>query len=80
MARGLLAVLHGRVFHRCAVQRQQVIAQLTVGMRVLLPSGNILLLVRRERSMWVCSYTQMARQRGEVEFTGAWLRRWAQRV
>jgi hypothetical protein len=54
--------------------------KLAVGMRLMLPSGNILVLVRRERSMWVCQYTQMARQRGEVEFTGAWLRKWARRV
>ncbi len=48
---------------------------LQVGMRVLLPSGNIVLLVRRERAEWVCTYTELARARGEVVFTGAWLRR-----
>lgn len=49
-------------------------------MRVMLPSGNILVLVRRERAFWICEYTQMARQRGEVEFTGVWLRRWGRQV
>lgn len=53
---------------------------LRAGMRVMLPSGNILVLVRRERAFWVCEYTSMARQRGEVEFTGVWLRRWAREV
>lgn len=57
-----------------------MIEQLAVGMRLMLPSGNILVLVRRERAFWICEYTEMARQRGEVEFTGVWLRRWARRV
>jgi hypothetical protein len=52
-----------------------VIDLLQVGMRVLLPSGNIVLLVRRERAEWICTYTELARARGEVVFTGAWLRR-----
>lgn len=49
-------------------------------MRVMLPSGNIVVLRRRERAHWVCDYHAMARQRGEVEFSGAWLRRWARQV
>ncbi len=53
-----------------------MIVALHTGMRVMLPSGNILVLRRRERSFWVCEYTAMSRQRGEVEFTGAWLRKW----
>ena len=57
-----------------------MINTLHVGMRVMLPSGNILVLVRRERAFWICEYTQMARQRGEVEFTGVWLRRWGRQV
>jgi len=52
-----------------------VIIRLRIGMRVLLPSGNIVLLVRTSGSEWVCEYTTLARARGEVEFSGAWLRR-----
>lgn len=54
--------------------------RLRVGMRVRLPSGNVLVLVRRERAAWICEYTANSRQRGEVEFTGAWLRRWGRQV
>jgi hypothetical protein len=57
-----------------------MITTLHIGMRVMLPSGNVLLLVRRERATWVCEYTVLARQRGEVEFTGMWLRRWGRVV
>ena len=44
------------------------------GMRVQLPSGNVIVLLRRERMHWVCQYTDHARARGEVEFSGLWLR------
>lgn len=53
-----------------------MITTLFVGMRITLPSGNSLVLLRRERAFWVCEYTATSRQRGEVEFTGVWLRRW----
>lgn len=53
-----------------------MIAALRAGMRVRLPSGAVLVLLRRERTQWVCEYADMPRQRGEVEFTGVWLRRW----
>lgn len=52
-----------------------MISTLHPGMRVMLPSGNILCLVRRERTEWVCQYTALARARGEVLFTGVWLRK-----
>lgn len=57
-----------------------MIEVLTTGMRVMLPSGNILVLVRRERAEWVCEYTEIARARGEVVFTGEFLRAYARRV
>ena len=57
-----------------------MITTLHTGMRVLLPSGNTLVLVRRERALWVCEYTCNSRQRGEVEFTGVYLRRWGRAV
>lgn len=57
-----------------------MITTLHVGMRVMLPSGNTLVLVRRERAFWICEYAASARQRGEVEFTGVWLRRWGRVV
>jgi len=57
-----------------------VITTLHAGMRILLPSGNTLILVRRERAFWVCEYSAASRQRGEVEFTGVYLRRWGRAV
>lgn len=57
-----------------------MITTLHVGMKVLLPSGNMLILVRRERAFWVCNYSAASRQRGEVEFTGVYLRRWGRQV
>lgn len=51
-----------------------MIEALATGMRVLLPSGNVVALVRRERTEWVCEYTALARARGEVIFTGLFLR------
>lgn len=53
-----------------------MIEVLTAGMRVLLPSGNVITLVRRERTEWICEYTELARARGEVVFSGVFLRRW----
>ena len=51
-----------------------MISTLRSGMRVALPSGNVIVLLRRERMHWVCEYTDHARARGEVEFSGVWLR------
>ncbi len=45
-------------------------------MRVRLPSGNVLVLVRRERAYWVCEYAPGCKARGEVEFSGVYLRKW----
>lgn len=53
-----------------------MIATLHTGMRIRLPSGNTLVLVRRERALWVCEFAPGAKQRGEVEFTGVYLRKW----
>jgi hypothetical protein len=57
-----------------------MIETLTAGMRVLLPSGNVVALVRCERSEWVCGYTALARARGEVVFTGLFLRTYGQQA
>lgn len=57
-----------------------MIEALTIGMRVLLPSGNVVVLLRRERTEWVCEYTELARARGEVIFTGLFLRTHARQV
>lgn len=57
-----------------------MIEQLVPGMRVMLPSGNIVILVRRERTEWICEYTELARARGEVIFTGVFLRKYARQV
>lgn len=57
-----------------------MIEALATSMRVLLPSGNIVVLVRRERAEWVCEYTEMARARGEVVLTGVFLRKYGRQV
>jgi hypothetical protein len=57
-----------------------MIEMLQIGMRIMLPSGNIIRLVRRQRTEWVCEYTEIARARGETIFTGAWLRKHGRRV
>lgn len=53
---------------------------LTPGMRVMLPSGNVIALVREERGEWVCEYTELARARGEVILTGVFLRKYGRQV
>ena len=57
-----------------------MIETLATGLRVVLPSGNVIVLVRRERTEWICEYTEQARARGEVIFTGLFLRTYARRV
>jgi hypothetical protein len=57
-----------------------MIEVLTPGMRLMLPSGNVITLVRWERPEWICEYTELARARGEVIFTGVFLRKYARRV
>ena len=57
-----------------------MIEALATGLRLMLPSGNVIVLVRRERTEWICEYTELARARGEVLFTGVFLRKYAQRV
>jgi|GEM_PF-5160829 len=52
-----------------------MIDRLRPGMLLRLPSGREVLLVRRNGVEWVCQYAE--RVRGEVEFSGAWLRRYA---
>jgi hypothetical protein len=51
-----------------------------VGMRIMLPSGNIVVLVRRERGVWICEYTEHSRARGEVSFGTGWLRKYGVRA
>lgn len=53
---------------------------LRAGMLIRLPGGNIVRLVRRERTDWVCEYTEGAGARGEVWFAGAFLRKYGRRV
>lgn len=57
-----------------------MITVLHTGMRVLLPSGNIIVLVRRERMHWVCAFTALSRARGEVEFSGVYLRKFGVKI
>jgi hypothetical protein len=53
---------------------------LQAGMCVRLPSGTVLRLLRRERAEWVCEYLDFPQARGEVLFTGAFLRRHGKKV
>jgi hypothetical protein len=57
-----------------------MIETLATGMRLMLPSGNVVVLLRRDRAEWTCGYTEQAKARGEVIFTGRFLRRYARRV
>jgi hypothetical protein len=52
-----------------------MIETLHVGMRILLSSGNVVRLLRCEDDEWVCEYTELSRARGEVVFTGRFLRK-----
>ncbi len=53
-----------------------MIPVLRLGMRVMLPSGNVVTLVRRDRTEWVCQYLpDWSRQRGEVVLSGLYLRK-----
>lgn len=57
-----------------------MILTLRVGMRVLLPSGNVVVLMSCARGAWVCEFSPGCNARGQVEFSGAWLRKWGRRV
>lgn len=56
------------------------IRSIVLGMRIRLPSGNILRVVRCQGREWVCEYTTHARARGEVVYTGAFLRKFGRVV
>jgi len=49
-------------------------------MRVRLPSGNLIVLVKREQESWLCAYLASSKHRGDVEFSGAYLRKHGQQV
>lgn len=50
---------------------------LRAGMRISMPSGNVLTLIERQGDEWLCVYDQNNdKARGEVSFTAAMLRRW----
>ena len=46
---------------------------LAPGVRVLLPTGNVVRLVQREDTEWLCEYTENARARGSVTYTEKFL-------
>jgi len=59
--------------------------KLRTGMRLALPSGNTLVLKSRVRELWVCElwvceFLPGCKARGEVEFTGAYLRKWGTQI
>jgi hypothetical protein len=49
-------------------------------MRLMLPSGNVIVVVGRDGRDWACEYHQMARARGVVLFSGHFLRTKCRRV
>jgi hypothetical protein len=54
-----------------------MIDRLRAGMRLMLPSGNIVKLMIDGGAEWVCEYTEIARARGAVNLSKTWLRRCA---
>lgn len=56
-----------------------MIPMLRAGMRVRLPSGNIVMLLRPEGASWLCAYEPNMRQRGEVELSMLYLRKFGNR-
>lgn len=50
---------------------------LRMGMRLHMPSGNVITLVEKQGEEWLCLYEQSGREQGEVSFTAEMLRRWA---
>jgi len=48
---------------------------LRAGLVVSMPSGNVIVLLRREKGEWLCHYALGARQRGEIYLQPAWLRK-----
>ncbi len=49
--------------------------RLSVGLLVLLPSGNSVLLVERRGREWLCQFTPWSTNRGEIVFSTVWLRK-----
>lgn len=52
-----------------------MIATLRVGLRLRLPSGNVVILLSRAGTSWTCEYLPGAKLRGEVEFSAVYLRK-----
>ena len=46
---------------------------LRLGLRLMLPSGNVITLVRHDAEGWTCEYNMLARLRGEVVFSERFL-------
>jgi hypothetical protein len=57
-----------------------MIEKLAVGMDVLLPSGNVVVLKAKDKGLWACEYTSRSRLRGEVEFSAVYLQRFGETV
>lgn len=52
-----------------------MIPRLRAGMTLRLPSGNAVVLRAQARGEWTCEFTPQSARRGEVVFSGAWLRK-----
>lgn len=57
-----------------------MIERIRIGMRIMLPSGNIVRVIALRGYDAVCEYTHLARARGEVVFRAAFLRERGTRV
>ncbi len=58
-----------------------MIEAVQAGMLIRLPSGNVVIVVAREsKNEWLCTYAEGSRARGDVVFTGTFLRDWGQRA
>lgn len=50
-----------------------MIEDLAPGVKVVLPTGNVIVLVSREDDEWTCQYTQISHARGSVVFSETFL-------
>lgn len=57
-----------------------MIEAIRAGTLIRLPSGNIVIVVARQGKEWLCTYAEGSRARGDVVFTGEFLRAWGKRA
>lgn len=57
-----------------------MITVLLVGTKIRLPTGNVIMLLRRDGKDWLCVYQPGSTARGEVHFSGGFLRKFGERI